>query len=184
VCPIFSATPVSFESAPVSFESAPVSFESAPVSFEAAPVLSVPSDEEIAALVGHRFAGGVRKVEHWENWLLTDCTQRPPMSGGHLHPVVLFHVPIQAASTSIGEIFALCGGGPAGSVTLLSYEWEFLAAISEDVVYRGDGGIVSAERFRNGDGQVTHDDIAFVIELTDPDATIVARVTTRWRFLR
>lgn len=145
---------------------------------------AAPSDEEIAALVGHRFPGGERKVEHWENWLLTDCTARPPMAGGRLHPVVLFHVPIQAASTSIGEIFSLCGGGSAGSVTLLGYEWEFIAPMLEDVTYRGDGGIVSAERVRNEEGRVTHDDISFVIELLDPADTVVARVTTRWRFLR
>lgn len=144
----------------------------------------VPSDGEIAALVGYRFAGGVRRVEHWENWLLTDCTQREPMAAGLLHPVVLFHVPIQAASTSIGEIFALCGGGPAGSVTLLGYEWDFLAPMVEEVAYRGDGGIVGADRVRNEMGRVTHDDITFVIELFDPADRIVARVSTRWRFLR
>ncbi len=143
-----------------------------------------PTDEEIAALVGHRFAGGERKVEHWENWLLTDCTQRPPMSGGLLHPVVLFHVPIQAASTSIGEIFSICGGGAAGSVTLLGYEWDFLAPLIEDVVYRGDGGIVDANRCRDSSGVILHDDICFVIELLDPTDRTVARVTTRWRFLR
>ncbi len=143
-----------------------------------------PTDEEIAALVGHRFAGGERKVEHWENWLLTDCTQRPPMSGGRLHPVVLFHVPIQAASTSIGEIFSICGGGAAGSVTLLGYEWDFLAPLIEDVVYRGDGGIVDANRCRDSSGVILHDDICFVIELLDPTDRTVARVTTRWRFLR
>ena len=144
----------------------------------------IPSDDEIAGLVGYRFPGGVRKVEHWENWLLTDCTQRQPMSTKQLHPIVLFHVPIQAASTSIGEIFSLCGGGPAGSVTLLGYDWEYLAAMSEDVVYRGDGGVTAVNRHRAGDGRVVHDDISFVIELTDPKDVTVARVTTRWRFLR
>lgn len=145
---------------------------------------AIPSDDDIAALVGYRFAGGERKVEHWENWLLTDCTQRPPMADRQLHPVVLFHVPIQAASTSIGEIFGVCGGGRAGSVTLLSYEWELLEVLYEEVVYRGDGGIVSVERARTPDGAATHDDVAFAIELSEPDGQLVARVTTRWRFLR
>jgi len=145
---------------------------------------AIPSDDDVTALVGLRFAGGERKVEHWENWLLTDCTQRTPMTNRQLHPVVLFHVPIQAASTSIGEIFTVCGGGRAGSVTLLSYEWEFLGVLSEDVAYRGDGGIISAERVKAPGGAVTHDDVAFAIELSEPDGKLVARVTTRWRFLR
>jgi hypothetical protein len=145
---------------------------------------AVPDDEEIEALVGRRFPGGVRRVEHWENWLLTDCTGRPPMEDGRLHPVVMFHVPIQAASTSIGEIFALGRGGRPGTVTLLGYEWEFLGPLLEDVEYRGEGGIVAAERSRDDSGRPVHDDITFVIELSEPGGTTVARVTVRWRFLR
>ena len=38
--------------------------------------------EELAALVGHRFPGGNRRIEHWESWLLTDCTGRDPMPDG------------------------------------------------------------------------------------------------------
>ena len=35
------------------------------------------SEADLHALVGHRFPGGTRTIEHWENWLLTDCTGRP-----------------------------------------------------------------------------------------------------------
>jgi hypothetical protein len=143
-----------------------------------------PTDDAIAALVGHRFRGGERTVEHWENWLLTDCTQRAPMPDGLLHPAALFHVPIQAAATSITEIFALAGGGRAGTVTLLGYDWEYLAPLREEVPLRGDGGIVAAERHRDDTGAVAHDDITFAIELIDPDDAVVARVTNRWRFRR
>jgi hypothetical protein len=143
-----------------------------------------PTDDAIAALVGRRFRGGERTVEHWENWLLTDCTQRAPMPDGLLHPVALFHVPIQAAATSIAEIFALADGGGPGSVTLLGYDWEYLAPLREDVPLRGDGGIVAAVRHRDANGTVTHDDVTFSIELIDPDGAVVARVTNRWRFLR
>ena len=41
--------------------------------------------EEFAALVGHRFPGGDRAIEHWENWLLTDCTGRDPLPDGLVH---------------------------------------------------------------------------------------------------
>lgn len=129
--------------------------------------------------VGHRFPGGERVVERWENWLLTDCTRRAPMSDGLLHPIVLFHVPIQAVGTSIAELFDLCGGdGSPGSVTLLGYDWEYLQPLREGVEYRADGGIVDADV---GD---LHDDVTFRIELTDPDGAIAARVTNRWRFRR
>lgn len=145
---------------------------------------SVPTDEEWASLAGHRFPGGTRTVEHWENWLLTDCAERAPMSDGLLHPVVLFHVPIQAAGTSIGEILAMAGGGAPGSVTLLGYDWEYLQPLREEVPYRGQGGIVATQRHRRPDGTVSHDELTFAVELVDPDDVIVARATTRWRFPR
>lgn len=129
--------------------------------------------------VGHRFPGGTRVVERWENWLLTDCTRRAPMTGGLLHPIVLFHVPIQAVGTSIAELFALCGGdGSPGSVTLLGYDWEYLQPLHEGVEYRADGGIIGA------DVSALHDDVTFRIELAAPDGSLAARVTNRWRFRR
>lgn len=40
------------------------------------------SEEQLGALVGHRFTGGHARIEHWENWLLTDCTGPSPMPDG------------------------------------------------------------------------------------------------------
>jgi acyl dehydratase len=143
------------------------------------------TDHQVQALVGRRFPGGSRAVAHWENWLLTDCAGRPPMRDGLLHPVVLFHVPIDAVGTSIGELFAWCGGdGSPGSVTLLGYDWEYLGPLREDVPYRADGGIVDVVRERDEVGAAVHDDVTYRIELRDPADAPVARVTNRWRFRR
>ena len=142
-----------------------------------------PTEDELAALVGHRFPGGTYRVAHWENWLLTDCTAREPMPADLVHPIVLFHAPILGAGTSIGELFRLGGvDGASGSVGLLGYDWEYEAPIREDVDYRVDGGVVAAERHTAGDGSVV-DDVAFRIELVD-DGALAARVTNRWRFRR
>jgi acyl dehydratase len=140
---------------------------------------------EIGHLVGRRFPGGTRTVEHWENWLLTDCTRREPMRDGLLHPIVLFHVPIQAVGTSIGELLELAGGdGSPGSVTLLGYDWEYLAPLYEGVEYRAEGGITEVVRRYGDDDAPLFDDLTFSIVLTDPDERPVGRVTNRWRFAR
>ncbi len=138
-----------------------------------------------AVPVGHRFPGGSRVVERWENWLLTDCTRRAPMTGGLLHPVALFHVPIQAAHTSIAELFELCeADGSPGSVTLLGYDWEYVQPLREGVEYRADGEIEAADAAFDDALVVLHDDVTFRIELTDADGRPAARVTNRWRFRR
>ncbi|CAN5434628.1 hypothetical protein BH23ACT3_BH23ACT3_00550 [soil metagenome] len=140
-------------------------------------------EAEFAALVGHRFPGGSYRVEHWENWLITDCTGRAPMPDRLVHPIVLFHAPILGANTSIGELFRLGGAsGTSGSVGLVGYDWEYLDLIHEDVDYVVEGGIVSAERRTTETGAI-EDHLAFRIEMRDGERP-VARVTNRWRFYR
>lgn len=140
------------------------------------------TEEQLAGLVGHRFPGGTYRIAHWENWLLTDCTTRPPMRDDLVHPIVLFHAPILGAGTSIGELFRLGrASGRGGSVGLLGYDWEYLRPLREEVTYRVEGGVVSAQR--RADGGVVGDDVAFSIELSD-ESGLAARVTNRWRFRR
>ncbi len=141
------------------------------------------SPEELAALVGHRFPGGTYRVAHWENWLLTDCTGREQLPEGLVHPIVLFHAPILGAGTTIAELFRLGGvDAVSGSVGLLGYDWEYLQPLREDVDYRVDGGVVSAERHTSSAGAAA-DHVAFSIELST-DGALVARVTNRWQFRR
>lgn len=141
------------------------------------------SEESLAALVGHRFPGGVYRVAHWENWLLTDCTGRHPMPGDLVHPIVLFHAPILGAGTSIAELFRLGGAsGASGSVGLIGYDWEYFQPIREELDHRVEGGIASAERRTTSSGAVD-DHVSFRIELSR-DGELVARVTNRWRFRR
>ncbi len=106
------------------------------------------------------------------------------MEHGLLHPIVLFHVPIQAVGTSIGELFELCGGdGTPGSVTLLGYDWEYLAPMRESLEYRAEGSIVEVGCHFDDAGRPLYDDVTFTIALEHDDA-LIARVTNRWRFRR
>lgn len=139
-------------------------------------------EEELLALVGHRFPGGSYRIAHWENWLLTDCTGRDPLPDSLAHPVVLFHAPILGAGTSIAELFVLGHAAGAGSVGLESYDWEYFQPLLEDVDYRVSGGITEAERTIHESGAVV-DRVAFQIEFHE-GATPVARVTNRWKFRR
>ena len=140
------------------------------------------TEDEVRALVGHRFPGGRYRIAHWENWLLTDCTGRAPLPDDLVHPVVLFHAPILGAGTSIAELFRLGDARGAGSVGLEGYDWEYFHPLREDVEYHVEGGIVEAERTVSSIGAIV-DRVAFQIELRVGD-TLIARVTNRWKFRR
>jgi acyl dehydratase len=106
------------------------------------------------------------------------------MAHGLLHPIMLFHVPIQAVGTSIGELFELCGGdGTPGSVTLLGYDWQYHAPMRESVEYRAEGSIIDVARHVDVAGRSMYDDVAFTITL-EHEGELVAGVTNRWRFRR
>lgn len=140
-------------------------------------------EAEVLALVGHRFPGGTRTIEQWESWLLTDCTGREQLPDGLVHPIALFHVPIQGAGTSIAELFRLGQVEGAGSVGLDGYDWEWFEPLREDVEYRFEGGIVEVERCRTDSGSV-YDRFVFSVELSSPDGDPVARITNHWRLRR
>jgi hypothetical protein len=152
-------------------------------SHESGTVMSAMSEDELRDLVGHRFPGGHRRIEHWENWLLTDCTGREQLPDHLVHPVALFHVPIQGVGTTIAELFALGQVEGAGSVGLDGYDWEYFQPLREDIEYRFDGGVIETERCRP-DGEATYDRFVFSIDLTTPDGTSAARITNHWRLRR
>lgn len=142
----------------------------------------VPVDE-ILELKGLKFPGGSMKVEHWENWLLTDCTGSAQLPSNIVHPIALFHIPIQGVGTSIAELFALGQVEGAGSVGLEGYDWEYFSPLHEDVEYRFEGQVIEVERVQSKSGGV-FDRFVFTIELTTTEGDPVAKVTNSWRFWR
>jgi hypothetical protein len=142
----------------------------------------LPPVEEIRALVGHRFPGGMYTIAHWENFLLTECTGADPLPDDLAHPVALFHMPILGAGTSIGEMFALGQADSDASIGIEDYDWEIFEPLREEVAYRIDGQITEADRCE-ANGRV-HDRIAFRFDLTDAQGRPAARTTITWRYHR
>ncbi len=141
-----------------------------------------PSKESIRAIVGHRFPGGKYTIEHWENFLLTECTGADPLPDGLAHPVALFHVPILGARTSIGEMFALGQAEADNSIHIESYDWEFFQPLKERVEYDITAEITEADR-RTEEGK-TFDRIQFQFDLADPEGIHTARTTITWQYKR
>lgn len=143
---------------------------------------AIPAEADITALAGHQFPGGQRLIEHWENFLLTDCTGGELLPGGMVHPVALFHVPIQGAGTSIAGMFALGQAESDLSIMIESYDWEMPVPLQENVNYQVSGSILSAERLTNDQGN-PYDRIQFCFEMHDGN-TLAARTTITWHYTR
>ncbi len=144
--------------------------------------MGMPDAAEIEALVGHEFPGGNYTVAHWENFLLTECTGGELLPDAMVHPVVMFHMPIIGAGTSIGEMFALGQAESDFSIGIESYDWEFFHPIVEDVTYSISARVTEADRRR--EGERVFDRIAFQFDVADPQKVLVARSTITWHYGR
>ena len=144
---------------------------------------TVPAEADVARIVGHRFPGGTYTIEHWENFLLTDCTGADLLPDGMVHPVALFHVPILGSRTTIAEMFALGQAESDFSIGIESYDWEMFKPLVESTPYRIDGQILSVERRMSG-RRGPHDRIQFQFTVAEPDGTLAARTTVTWHYAR
>ena len=97
--------------------------------------------------------------------------------------IALFHIPIIGAGTSIAEMFALGQAESDLSIMIESYDWETFIPLLEEMTYKVNGGITSAERCKNNDGK-TYDRIQFCFELHNPAGERVARTTITWHYTR
>ena len=141
-----------------------------------------PSLEDIRALVGHRFPGGVYSIAHWENFLLTECTGAAPLSDGLAHPVALFHAPILGAKTTIKEMFTVGYAESDFSIGIESYDWEIFRTLREETPYQVTGEVSEADRCA-AESHV-FDRIQFRFELFAPEGALAARSTITWHYRR
>ena len=142
----------------------------------------IPPEEEIREIVGHQFPGGSYRVEHWENFLLTECTGAEALPDGLVHPVALFHMPILGAGTTIAEMFALGQAASDFSIGIESYEWEMFEPLYEEVTYRVRAAVTGADRVEADDGRL-QDRIRFRFDITE-DGRDIARTTVIWLYNR
>jgi len=144
---------------------------------------TLPSEAEIVALVGHEFPGGHYTIEHWENFLLSECTGADPLPGGIVHPVALFHVPILGAGTSIAEMFALGQAESDFSIGIESYDWSIFKPLREFTPYSITGRIAQADRRRKENGGI-FDRIQFQFDLREPPGDLAAQTVITWHYNR
>jgi len=138
--------------------------------------------ESLTNLIGHQFPGGEYLIEHWENFLLTDCTGADLMANGVVHPVALFHVPIIGAQTSIAAMFALGQAESDFSISIESYDWHFHSPLKENVRYSVTGGIIDVQ-LGLSKGTSHYDLITFRFKIADVDRP-VATTEIAWHYNR
>jgi hypothetical protein len=143
----------------------------------------IPSEEAMRTLVGHRFPGGTYRIEHWENFLLSEATGIGPLPDRLAHPAHLFHVAINGVGTTITELFRLAESGSGAPVSIDYYDWRILKPLREEETYSLSGGIADFTRSAR-EGSLTRDSFTYEIDLDDISGARVAEVAFRWHYWR
>lgn len=143
----------------------------------------IPLKASMQRLVGHRFPGGTYRIEHWENFLLSEATGIAPLPDALAHPVHLFHVPINGVGTSITELFQLAEVDRAAPVSIDYYDWTIHTPIRERETYTLKGGIAAYDRTES-EGAPTVDSFTYEIDVLSEEGQLVAEVAFRWHYWR
>jgi len=143
----------------------------------------IPSEAAMRALVGHRFPGGTYRIEHWENFLLSEATGIDPLPDRLAHPAHLFHVAINGVGTTITELFRLAESVAGDPVSIDFYDWRTHTPLREDETYSLAGGIAEFTRSAR-EGSPVRDSFTYEIDIDDLEGARVAEVAFRWHYWR
>ncbi len=144
---------------------------------------AIPSEEKMRSLVGHRFPGGQYRIEHWENFLLSEATGVSPLPDPLAHPAHLFHVPISGVGVTIAELFRLAESNREAPVSIDYYDWQIFEPVCEGETYTLEGGITEYER-RVSEGAPTVDSLTYEIDMRNEAGKVAAHVAFRWHYWR
>ncbi len=139
--------------------------------------------ETMDALVGWRFPGGTKTIEHWENFLLTDVMGSDPLPDGLAHPAFCFSAPMGGMGITMAEFFAVCHAESHEAVRAGEYLYELHRPLREDVEYEVEGEILGVERKR-GRRAGLFDNVTFQLRMVEPSGEVAATITNSWLFMR
>ncbi|NGP04454.1 hypothetical protein G6038_02955 [Rhodococcus sp. 14C212] len=142
----------------------------------------VPTEAELAELVGTRFPGGQATLEPWWVHLVLDSMLADPADGG-AHPVLVFLVATGAMGWSWDELFAVFGATEADGPMAGETETVVHRPLRVGATYRVSGEIVSATR-KVGRRTGVFDIVGYRLDLHDEDGAHCASTTNSIVFPR
>lgn len=143
----------------------------------------VVSEGELAARVGHRFPGGLARVEPWVDWLMRDVVGSPPAEGGLAHPLAAFLLAKEGLGIGLEDLFALFGASALDGPMLGEWSADILEPLRIGRDYRVSGEVVSAVR-KHGARTGVFDLVTVAVTLAGDDGRVHAVVRPAYVFPR
>jgi hypothetical protein len=136
------------------------------------------TEEELNALVGTPFPGGIYTAEPYVNWLTCDCVLAPELNAsGAAHPLLVYIAAQAGIGLTLTELFALCRGRSEDGPMLAEWGMEVNRPIQVGADYAVAGGITGVVR-KTGKKTGVFDIVRFELQLRstaespEPDAIV------------
>ncbi|MEV0945142.1 hypothetical protein [Rhodococcus sp. NPDC049939] len=144
--------------------------------------LVVPTESELAELVGTPFPGGTVRLERWWVHLVLDSMMADTKDGAE-HPVFVFLVATSAMGWSWDELFAVFGARESDGPMAGETETTIRRPLRADETYTVFGEIVSAQR-KVGKQTGVFDIVGYRLDLYAEDGALSASTTNSIVFPR
>ena len=142
-----------------------------------------PTVEELEALVGWQFPGGVYAVEPWRVWLTNDVIGASQRADGVAHPMFCYYAAMAGLGISINEMFTLCYASADDGPMFGECDIQQMRPLEIGATYTVRGEITSAVR-KQGARTGTFDIVAFRLEVIAPDGEVSSVVSNSFVFPR
>lgn len=142
-----------------------------------------PTVDELEALVGWQFPGGVYAVEPWRVWLTNDVIGASQRADGVAHPMFCYYAAMAGLGISIDEMFTLCHASADDGPMFGECDIQQLRPLEIGATYTVRGEITSAVR-KQGARTGTFDIVAFRLEVIAPDGEVSSVVSNSFIFPR
>jgi len=144
--------------------------------------LRVPTEGELAELVGVRFPGGDVHIDKWWVDLVLD-SMLAPVDGGATHPVFVFLVATSAMGWRWDELFAVFGAQESDGPMAGETETVVHHSLQVDQTYTVRGEIVSTAR-KTGKRTGVFDIVEYRLDILDVPGLLCASTTNSIVFPR
>lgn len=132
----------------------------------------LPTEQELQALVGHRFPGGNYTVEPWRAWLTADAALDQP-DPELAHPLFAWLASAGGWGISWDDFFALVGASAGDGPMFGEHESELQRPLRVGETFGVSGEIVSVQR-KHGRSAGTFDVVGYRVDLRDDAGEPVA----------
>jgi acyl dehydratase len=140
-------------------------------------------EDQLEAVIGHRFPGGRFTIEPYEHWLMCDAVEAVPIRRGVANPMYVYFATLGGMGINLDELFALVGAAADDGVMFGEASITVQRPLQIGATYDVAGEVTGAMR-KSGKRAGVFDIVTFELRLIDQTGVVAGVATNSFVFPR